>query len=73
MGNYRGLALAPLQNFTYSRRHHSPAITLGLNTTFHTKNEHMTVLLNILQKGEKGERMDPLSIRSYYLRPSERQ
>lgn len=49
MGSYIGLALAPLQNFTHSRRQESPGDPPGLNTAFHIKCEHTANL----RKGEK--------------------
>ena len=72
-GSYIGLALAPLQNFTYSRRQESPANSPGLNTAFRNKCEHTAVLMDILQKGEKGEKMDPPCTGKYCLNPGEGQ
>lgn len=73
MGSYIGLALAPLQNFTRSRRQVSPANPPGLNPAFHSKCEHTTALMDTLQKEEKGKKMDLLSTGNYCLNPSEGQ
>lgn len=73
MRSYTGLALVPLQSFTNSRRQESPANPPGLNTTFHNKCEHTAMLMDILQKGEKQEKIDLLSTGNYCLNPGEGQ
>lgn len=73
MRSYTSFALVPLQNFTHSRRQESPANPPGLNITFCNKCEHTAMLVDILQKGEKGEKMDLLSTGNYCLNPGEGQ
>lgn len=73
MRSYTGLALVPLQSFTNSRRQESPANPPGLNTTFHNKCEHTAMPMDILQKGEKQEKIDLLSTGNYCLNPGEGQ